>query len=230
MPVQRHERTAFYHLPVHCPFCGKPVQNITNEEPVIKVCPHTLYIAHDFGFDHLSPRAEQALVDLTYAVTPEDELIAVDTADGGNEFPGNDEVTDLIAFPTPLRSPPMLAHPMGRVRTAASPPPKTNSTLPAVGVGKRSCRLRRQVREPLGSSPVLMVSRASHGRRPLSVRSQSAALSNRAVGNPPPQTLPCLIRQRRRLQLNRTESNKYKCQRSCNPQVLGSSRSGGTKG
>jgi hypothetical protein len=101
--VQRHERSAFYHLPVCCPFCGQLVVNADNENPVVEPCSHTLYIAHDFAFEYVSPRAEKALTDLSYSVTRDGDFVDVDTANEDDDFPGIDAVTDSIIFPDALK-------------------------------------------------------------------------------------------------------------------------------
>ncbi len=103
MVVQRHERNSFYYLPIHCPFCGKLALNINEIDPVIADCPHTLYIAHDYAFEYLSPRAEQALVDMSYSVTRDDDSVEVDTTDVNGDARGIDEVTDSIVFPDALK-------------------------------------------------------------------------------------------------------------------------------
>ena len=73
MTVQRHERHAFHHLPVHCSFCGDLIDGVDDLESIGKPCKHTLYIAHDEGFAFVSDRAEQALEQLSSKVIRHDD-------------------------------------------------------------------------------------------------------------------------------------------------------------
>lgn len=58
--IQRVELHAFYHVSIFCPFCGAKV--IDNEEASsggdspTNPCLHTLFVAHDEGFEYRSER------------------------------------------------------------------------------------------------------------------------------------------------------------------------------
>lgn len=47
---------------IHCPFCGQQVLNPASEDPenYFSVCPHTLFVAHDMGFEFRSERFDAA--------------------------------------------------------------------------------------------------------------------------------------------------------------------------
>ncbi|MBL8462626.1 MAG: hypothetical protein JNL20_08910, partial [Thauera sp.] len=51
--IQRTELETYYYTPVHCPFCGVRVMGADpSDETRITACPHTLFIAHDTGFEY----------------------------------------------------------------------------------------------------------------------------------------------------------------------------------
>jgi len=100
--VQRHERQVFYHLPVHCNFCGELIDGFDHLEPVGTPCKHTLYVAHDQGFSFISERAEKALAELSCKIIRHDEdYLEVEFEDGDDR--NIDELTDLIEFPDALK-------------------------------------------------------------------------------------------------------------------------------
>jgi len=45
-------------FPLHCPFCGTKVLDleVAQSEDMVNPCPHTLFIAHDEGFEFRSER------------------------------------------------------------------------------------------------------------------------------------------------------------------------------
>lgn len=51
--IQRFE-TDHYDQPIFCPACGRNVISYVNDEPTIDPCAHTLFIAHDEGFEYRS--------------------------------------------------------------------------------------------------------------------------------------------------------------------------------
>ncbi len=102
MTVQRHERQAFYHMPVHCGFCGQLVDGVDDLEPIGKPCKHTLYVAHDEGFSFVSDRAEEALVGLSCKVIRHsDDYLEIELTDGDER--NIDELTDALEFPDALK-------------------------------------------------------------------------------------------------------------------------------
>jgi hypothetical protein len=73
MKLQRHERNRFYHLPIYCGFCGQLILSAEEDtEPVIKRCHHTLFIAHDEGFEFLSERAIAQLREKGFTISIEE--------------------------------------------------------------------------------------------------------------------------------------------------------------
>jgi hypothetical protein len=63
--IQRVELKAFYHVSIYCPFCGAKVIDMeaadSGEEVHTNPCQHTLFIAHDEGFEYRSPRFDENL-------------------------------------------------------------------------------------------------------------------------------------------------------------------------
>ena len=60
--IQRTELETYYYTPVHCPFCGVRVMGADpSDETRITACPHTLFIAHDTGFEYRSARLDHNL-------------------------------------------------------------------------------------------------------------------------------------------------------------------------
>jgi hypothetical protein len=61
--IQRVEIQQDYATPIHCCFCGQRVLALGNEQdpPLIAPCDHTLFVAHDEGFEFLSGRAASNL-------------------------------------------------------------------------------------------------------------------------------------------------------------------------
>ena len=102
--MQRHERTAFYHLPVHCGFCGKKVLTL-GDEPEVDPCPHTLFVAHDMGFDFLSDRTAQQLRSKGCDVEMEDGVIEIEPAEqaADDKASSPEELTDDLEFPDGIK-------------------------------------------------------------------------------------------------------------------------------
>lgn len=87
--IQRIEINTNYQTPIHCPFCGKKVADseaANSEESWATPCPHTLFIAHDMGFEYRSVRFNTQL-DLP---EDEDDIDLPDT--------GIDGLTDQLEF------------------------------------------------------------------------------------------------------------------------------------
>lgn len=78
--MQRVELTT-YRDPLHCPFCGACVLDDESVEP----CVHTLYVATDEGFEHVSDRL---------GLDPEFELPYDETWDS---------YTDSLKFPESVK-------------------------------------------------------------------------------------------------------------------------------
>ena len=55
--IQRVELTKYYDVSIFCPFCGENVLNYKaahQGEEYLKPCKHTLFVAHDEGFEYRS--------------------------------------------------------------------------------------------------------------------------------------------------------------------------------
>jgi len=105
MAVQTHKRRTYYHLAVHCGFCGQLVlPDESAEDPNPKPCPHTLYVATSEGFAYLSTRAEKMLIDDGLVIQREpDGLIYAGLQDDADDFLSYEEITDKIDPPDALR-------------------------------------------------------------------------------------------------------------------------------
>ena len=93
--LQKHVRRAYYHLPVHCGYCGQRILTSENDDnPVVEPCPHTLFIAHSEGIEYLADRVVTQLRQKGYDL-PERE------ADGFIEV-HRDDVDDPDVLPYEL--------------------------------------------------------------------------------------------------------------------------------
>jgi len=62
--IQRVELNDKYNVSIHCPFCGAKVvdmETTENDGEMANPCPHTLFIAHDEGFEHRDARFDANL-------------------------------------------------------------------------------------------------------------------------------------------------------------------------
>ena len=77
--MQIHTRSAYYHLPIHCGFCGQLV--IPHEESLddstMDPCKHTLFIAHSEGYEFLSDRVQEQLKQKGYGIEIDGSLVMI---------------------------------------------------------------------------------------------------------------------------------------------------------
>jgi hypothetical protein len=93
--IQRVELNTFYHISIFCPFCGAKVSDFEAGEAGgehAKPCPHTLFIAHDEGFEYRSVRFDEKLnlVDMS-----DDEI---DPGNGIDGLTDSLEIEDGVKF------------------------------------------------------------------------------------------------------------------------------------
>lgn len=89
--MQRVELCRNYGVSIYCPFCGAIVKDMSENAPdPYKPCPHTLFLAHDEGFEYLSDRAMASL-----GVNSIDEAMELEES--------IDEITDMIQVPDSLK-------------------------------------------------------------------------------------------------------------------------------
>jgi hypothetical protein len=90
-PMQRVELCRNYDVSIHCPFCGARVKDTSeNATEPYQPCPHTLFLAHDEGFEYLSERAAASL-----GVNSIDEAMEREES--------IDELTDLVKAPDSVK-------------------------------------------------------------------------------------------------------------------------------
>jgi hypothetical protein len=95
--LQRTERYAFYHLPIHCGFCGKLACDF--EGQIGEPCKHVLFVAHEEGFEYLAERAAAQLVEKGFAVEGlEDGSIHAERVAGEEDLDIPDSITDEFEF------------------------------------------------------------------------------------------------------------------------------------
>jgi hypothetical protein len=77
--MQIHTRSNFYHLPIHCGFCGQLVipPEEALEDTQIDPCKHTLFIAHSEGYEFLSERVQEQLKNKGYGIDIDGSLIMI---------------------------------------------------------------------------------------------------------------------------------------------------------
>jgi hypothetical protein len=112
MKLQRHERNRFYHLPIYCGFCGELILSAEDAEPVINPCVHTLFIAHDEGFEFLSERAVAQLRGKGFTVSIKGNPVEVTPADD-DDIASPDEITDQLEFADGLKVAAYVGPPSG---------------------------------------------------------------------------------------------------------------------
>ena len=96
MPIQRVELNTYYDVAIHCPFCGQLVVNDgESADGEIKACSHTLFFAHDEGFEYRSPEFDE---NLGLSDVPDDEIELPDH--GYDGLTDQLTITDAIKFAT----------------------------------------------------------------------------------------------------------------------------------
>lgn len=115
MNIQKHIRTAFYHLPIHCGFCGQRVLSAEDEhEPVIAACRHTLYVAHQEGYEYVSERVKDQLRGFGYEIDDADSLISIfKPASVEDESLDPYELAETIKFPDGIEINAVVGPPSG---------------------------------------------------------------------------------------------------------------------
>lgn len=89
--MQRVELCRNYEVSIHCPFCGALVKDMSEDAAEhYQPCPHTLFLAHDEGFEYMSDRAAASL-----GVNSIDEAMEREES--------IDELTDLIKVPDSVK-------------------------------------------------------------------------------------------------------------------------------
>jgi hypothetical protein len=109
--IQRYERTTFYDLPIYCPYCGQQVLDFQSETPSTKPCSHTLFIAHDEGYDFIADRVAAQLTGHGYQVTKHDDAFEVERAGADTLSP--DKLTDGLRFDDGLKIASYVGPPSG---------------------------------------------------------------------------------------------------------------------
>jgi hypothetical protein len=95
--LQRTERSAFYHMPIYCGFCGKLACDF--EGQIEERCKHVLFVAHEEGFEYLAERATAQLVKKGFAVEKfADGAIQVERVAGEEDLDIPDSITDEFEF------------------------------------------------------------------------------------------------------------------------------------
>ena len=91
--IQRVELNAYYWVPVHCPFCGIRVMGADPvDETLATPCAHTLFIAHDEGFEYRAHRFDENL-----------GIAGVDSEAMGKRTEGIDALTDKVSLPDAIK-------------------------------------------------------------------------------------------------------------------------------
>ena len=92
--ISRVELCVWYQSPIHCPFCGVKVLDAYNEEndgPFLEACKHTLFVAHDEGFEYRSPAFDE---NLGFDGLDNDSILSKGSPD---------KITDLITIPDAVK-------------------------------------------------------------------------------------------------------------------------------
>ena len=97
--LQVHSRTAFYHLPICCGFCGHEV--IAHEDEMAEAptpCKHTIFVAHTEGIEYMAERAKQQIVDKGYVIEG-DDLLEIHLGSDEEESIYPYELVEVLEFP-----------------------------------------------------------------------------------------------------------------------------------
>lgn len=112
--MQKHIRTAYYHLPIHCGFCGQRVLNTDGEEdPVIAACRHTLYVAHQEGYEFLAERVKDQLRGFGYVIDDDDPFSIVKFTSVEEESLDPYELAETVKFPDGIEINAVVGPPSG---------------------------------------------------------------------------------------------------------------------
>jgi hypothetical protein len=89
MSIQKVELNTYYDVSIHCPFCGQLVVDNSGKEDVefLHPCNHTLFFAHDEGFEYRSAALNENL-----------GLSAEDTDGDVDADEGYDALTDGVSI------------------------------------------------------------------------------------------------------------------------------------
>jgi hypothetical protein len=109
--IQGVEFNRFCYASIHCPFCGVKVVNreaAESDPDPTNPCLHTLFVAHDNGFEYGSPRIDE---NLGLTNTPDEDIELPDRGIDGH----TDEltVTDAIKFASYVCAPSLFGSYVG---------------------------------------------------------------------------------------------------------------------
>jgi hypothetical protein len=113
MKLQRFELNKYYDHPIFCIFCGQKVIDFDKTETPVTPCPHTVYVAHDEGWEYLSKIGEQVLVTFGFSVGRDDGLIELGHDDENVECHDIEGITDRILFEDGLKVASYVGAPSG---------------------------------------------------------------------------------------------------------------------
>jgi len=96
--LQIHSRSAFYHLPICCGFCGHEV--IAHEEKMAEgptPCKHTLFVAHTEGIEYLDERSKKQILAKGYVIE-DDGFLEIHLAGDEEESLYPFELSEALEF------------------------------------------------------------------------------------------------------------------------------------
>ena len=105
--IQRVELNTFYWVSIFCPFCGQKVVGFEESEEVhTNPCDHTLFVAHDLGFEYRSHRFNENL-----GITDVGDDDVLEQFD--ENIAGYDGITDLVDMPDSVKFAAYVGPPSG---------------------------------------------------------------------------------------------------------------------
>ena len=112
--LQRYERNVAYDAPVCCVFCGKMVESFgEDDDPKLAPCEHTLFIAHDEGYEYVSDRVVAQLRIKGFEVSIEDGRVEIEPPVDQEENASPEFVTDDLEFTDGLKVASYVGPPSG---------------------------------------------------------------------------------------------------------------------
>lgn len=110
--IQRYERNTFYDHDLYCPMCGQEILKTRTENPKINPCEHTLFIAHDEGYEFIAARVIAQLSAKGFTIKHNQTGFEIES-ESENAIPSPDKFTDELEFPDALKVASYVGPPSG---------------------------------------------------------------------------------------------------------------------
>ncbi len=113
--LQNHIRSTYYHLPVHCSFCGHKVLDRDDSTSDPSPCKHTLYITHIEGFEYIADRVKNQLKDKGYIFDEEEFMSTIEHESDEDKVMSPYEIPNMLEFEDGLNVECVVGAPSGMI-------------------------------------------------------------------------------------------------------------------